>query len=48
MRDFWRGYSDRDMVSVMQKMGKWARPGVLIPVTKGEWNALMKTYEMKK
>jgi len=40
LRDWWRGYSEADVLSVCAKMTNDARPGAVIPITTREQKAL--------
>jgi hypothetical protein len=41
LRDWWRGYSESDRLSVLAKMSGDKRPGAVIPVTRRELRALL-------
>lgn len=41
IRDWWRGYTTADILSIRLKMNEDLRPGDLVPVTSGELKALI-------
>jgi hypothetical protein len=40
LRDWWRGYSEADVLSVCAKLKRETRPGAVIPITQREEKAL--------
>lgn len=49
LRDWWRGYSDRDLevARQIQEVRSGMRPGSYIPLTRGELNALVALGKQK-
>lgn len=38
--DWWRGYTNEDLLSLSEKLRDKREPGAIVPLTQREWNAL--------